>query len=62
MSNLPPPYLVFSPRFPPKVPAINAVLAILMVLLVYLAVNGEASIHVYVMGFLSIGLMGSLNW
>jgi len=45
-----------------QVPVINTVLAILMVLLVYLAVNGEASIHVYVMGFLSIGLMGSLNW
>ncbi|CAM9735296.1 unnamed protein product, partial [Ectocarpus fasciculatus] len=44
------------------VPFINVVLCILVGLLVYVAASGEASIHVYVMGFLAIGLMGSINW
>ncbi|CBJ27775.1 expressed unknown protein [Ectocarpus siliculosus] len=44
------------------VPFINGVLCILVGLLVYVAASGEGSIHVYVMGFLSIGLMGSVNW
>ncbi|CAN0144276.1 unnamed protein product, partial [Ectocarpus sp. 12 AP-2014] len=44
------------------VPFINGVLCILVALLVYVAASGEGSIHVYVMGFLSIGLMGSVNW
>lgn len=45
-----------------QVPAINTVLVILVLVLVYLVSTGEGSIHVYVMGFLSLGLMASLNW
>eukprot|EP00903_Cladosiphon_okamuranus_P017700 g16299.t1 len=44
------------------VPAINTVLVILVFVLVYLVSTGEGSIHVYIMGFLSLGLMASLNW
>lgn len=35
---------------------------ILVLILVYLVASGESSIHVYIMGFLSLGLMASLNW
>lgn len=44
------------------VPAINVALIILVGLLVYLVLNGESSIHVYIMGFLAVGLMASVNW
>ena len=41
---------------------INVTLVLIVGLLAYLAVNGEQSIHVYIMGFLSVGLMASVNW
>eukprot|EP00904_Undaria_pinnatifida_P002262 jgi/Undpi1/12036/HiC_scaffold_4.g01735.m1 len=44
------------------VPVINVTLVLIVGLLAYLAVNGEQSIHVYIMGFLSVGLMASVNW
>ena len=52
------------PRFDSnsQVPVINVALVLIVGLLVYLVLNGESSIHVYVMGFLAVGLMASVNW
>ncbi|CAM9762480.1 unnamed protein product [Sphacelaria rigidula] len=44
------------------VPAINVTLALILLILTGLAVSGDASIHVFVMGFLAVGLMASVNW
>ena len=44
------------------VPAINASVILLMVVLVSLLWNSIARIHLFVMGFLALGLLASVNW
>jgi hypothetical protein len=44
------------------VPAINATVVILLGVLIYLSYTKIATIHLVVMGFLSLGLLASVNW
>lgn len=44
------------------VPVINVTLVLILVILTGLAVSGDASIHVFIMGFLAVGLLASVNW
>ncbi|CAM9508965.1 unnamed protein product [Choristocarpus tenellus] len=44
------------------VPMINITLVGLLLVLIGLAVTGQGSIHILIMGFLATGLMASVNW
>lgn len=44
------------------IPAINGTVVILLCVLIYLSYTKIATIHLIVMGFLSLGLLASVNW
>lgn len=44
------------------IPAINGTVIILLGVLIFLSYTKIATIHLVVMGFLSLGLLASVNW
>ena len=44
------------------VPFINGTIVIILLITAALVMNGQDSIHIYVMAGLSLGLLASVNW
>mmetsp|Transcript_5935 Transcript_5935/g.8923 ORF Transcript_5935/g.8923 Transcript_5935/m.8923 type:complete len:103 (+) Transcript_5935:155-463(+) len=44
------------------VPVINVTLVLLLIVIVLLQIYGDSNVHFTIMGFLAVGLLGSVNW